>query len=150
MQDLTKELNFAIELAALGGKEIQKVLSSHRNSDAIQRRWPTKRHTEVKTEIDKTVDDIPTGGIQSFFPEDAIYSEESEFREGTSGRTWVNDSIDGTLNLQGPLYGMFGVCPSLTIDNIPIVGVVRARVSNSRNRELGQCLKSRALAHRFR
>ncbi|HEX9722231.1 MAG TPA: inositol monophosphatase [Candidatus Paceibacterota bacterium] len=120
MQNLQDERALAINLATRGGEAIQEVLEVRK---AIQRRWSTERRTELKTHIDLTVDRIVRDGIQSAFPNDAILSEESAFREGTSGRVWVVDSIDGTLNLQGPLFGMFAVCIAITEGGIPDLGV---------------------------
>lgn len=100
---------------------IQKALSSR---EETQFRWPTATHTEVKTKIDKDVDNMLREEILRVFPNDAILSEENDFRKGSSGRTWVNDSIDGTLNLQGPLFGTLGVCVALAVDRVPVLGVI--------------------------
>jgi len=118
---LEQERQLAIQLAVLGGEMIQKALSS---GEETKFRWPTETHTEVKTKIDKDVDDMLRKEIQGVFPDDAILSEENDFHEGSSGRTWVNDPIDGTLNLQGPLFGTLGVCVALAVGNIPVLGVV--------------------------
>jgi myo-inositol-1(or 4)-monophosphatase len=122
--DLTKEREFAVKLAIQGGQTIQQELASIRGTEAIQRRWPEKQRTEVKTRIDKTVDNVLVQEIQTTFPDDAIHSEESAFRPGKSGRTWINDPIDGTLNLQGPIFGTFGVCVALADRIGPVLGVV--------------------------
>ena len=39
-----------------------------------------------------------TEGLATAFPEDGIFGEEGAAHEGTSGRTWVVDPIDGTFN----------------------------------------------------
>ncbi|MBI2098083.1 MAG: hypothetical protein HYT49_00260 [Candidatus Wildermuthbacteria bacterium] len=124
MENLQEERWLAIELAVRGGEMIQTALSSARSPEAIGRRWSRARHTEIKTKIDKDVDDMLRGEIQRAFLDDAILSEENAPREGKSGRVWVIDPIDGTLNLQDPLFGTFGVCVALAVDNVPVLGVV--------------------------
>src|SRR3989344_7230706 len=118
---LEQELQLATRIALRGGGMIQEALSSQ---EETRFRWTTAVHTEVKTQIDKDIDDMQRTEIQRFFPDDAILSEENEFRRGTSGRVWVNDPIDGTLNLQGPLFGTLGVCIALAVNSIPVLGVI--------------------------
>ena len=61
--------------------------------------------------------------IAARFPDDGIYGEEFGEEEGTSGRTWVLDPIDGTRSfVHGvPLYG---VLIGILHDRAPQVGVI--------------------------
>ncbi len=61
--------------------------------------------------------------IKARFPDDAILGEEHGEEEGTSGRRWIVDPIDGTKSfVHGvPLYG---VMVGLEIEDSPSVGVV--------------------------
>ncbi len=123
MENLQQEQQLAIKLAIDGGTIVTGALDSA-NRDPVSRRWSPTRRTVFKTGIDVAVDRMVRKKIAHAFPADAILSEESDFRKGTSGRVWVVDSIDGTLNLQGPLFGMFGVCVALAIGNTPVLGIV--------------------------
>jgi len=67
--------------------------------------------------------------IRGRFPDDAILGEEHGEVEGSSGRRWIIDPIDGTKSfIHGvPLYGvMMGV----EIDGAPAVGVVNMPALN--------------------
>ena len=56
-------------------------------------------------------------------PMDAIVGEEEENREGTSGRTWVLDPIDGTRSF---IAGrpIFGTLIALLEDGWPVLGII--------------------------
>ncbi|WP_430983723.1 inositol monophosphatase family protein, partial [Escherichia coli] len=57
------------------------------------------------------------------FPADAIIGEEYGTKDGTSGRTWVLDPIDGTRAF---ISGrpIFGTLIALMIDGWPMMGVI--------------------------
>jgi histidinol phosphatase-like enzyme (inositol monophosphatase family) len=61
--------------------------------------------------------------IEARFPEDAIIGEEYGVREGTSGRAWVLDPIDGTRAF---ITGrpIFGTLIALVIEGWPMLGVI--------------------------
>ncbi len=54
--------------------------------------------SSIVTELDKETESLIVGGINKYFPADAIIAEEGGSREGTSGYTWFIDPIDGTRN----------------------------------------------------
>jgi histidinol phosphatase-like enzyme (inositol monophosphatase family) len=61
--------------------------------------------------------------IEETFPEDAIVGEEWGEKEGTSGRRWILDPIDGTYAFvhRVPIYG---VLIGVEVGDEPTVGVV--------------------------
>jgi myo-inositol-1(or 4)-monophosphatase len=50
------------------------------------------------TAADREVERFLTEGLLRLFPQDGVFGEEGSVVAGTSGRTWVIDPIDGTLN----------------------------------------------------
>jgi len=66
--------------------------------------------------------------LESERPEDGLVAEEGSSREGTSGRRWVVDPLDGTTNF---LYGHPQWCVSVALDDSEgtLVGVVHAPVA---------------------
>ena len=58
----------------------------------------SKGHLDLVTAADQDVERFVTEGIAKAFPEDGIFGEEGAAYQGTSGRTWVVDPIDGTFN----------------------------------------------------
>jgi myo-inositol-1(or 4)-monophosphatase len=58
----------------------------------------SKGHLDLVTAADQDVERFVTAGIAKTFPEDSIFGEEGAAHQGTSGRTWVIDPIDGTFN----------------------------------------------------
>lgn len=75
------------------------------------------------TSVDLVINDFITKAIQSAFPDEAIYSEESANTIGTAGSFWTIDPIDGTSNFaQGIPH--FAVCIGYVEAGQPIVGAV--------------------------
>ena len=79
--------------------------------------------SDIVTEADQRANRIITTAIESEFPDHAILSEESEFREGSSEYTWVVDPLDGTGNFAhgNPQYS---VSIALVESGDPVMGVV--------------------------
>lgn len=110
-------LDLAVELATGAG--------------ALTRKWfdrgtvsfDTKDDGSPVTEADKAAERYLRDQISQAFPTDAIIGEEEDDRNGTSGRTWIIDPIDGTKSFTHgvPLYGTL---LSVTDENGPAVGVV--------------------------
>ncbi|MGJ3648533.1 histidinol-phosphatase [Sphingomonas sp. GlSt437] len=61
--------------------------------------------------------------IEQAFPADAIIGEEYGVKDGTSGRAWVLDPIDGTRAF---ITGrpIFGTLISLVVDGWPLLGII--------------------------
>ncbi len=83
------------------------------------------------TQADVEAENFLRAEIATRFPKDAIIGEEGGEREGTSGRRWIIDPIDGTYSfVHGvPLYGvLIGVEiegePSVGVINMPALGEI--------------------------
>jgi myo-inositol-1(or 4)-monophosphatase len=57
-----------------------------------------KGHLDLVTAADREVERFLTAGLARLFPQDGVFGEEGSVVAGTSGRIWVIDPIDGTLN----------------------------------------------------
>ena len=88
---LAEELFILRELALVAGGML---LDSMDSVGAIEH----KNATELVTEVDRRVEDMIIEGITHTFAGDAIVAEESGTADGSSGRTWYIDPLDGTTN----------------------------------------------------
>jgi histidinol-phosphatase len=115
--DLTDLMDFAVDLAQGAGEITLKHFRS--NTLAIDR----KKDGSFVTEADREAESYLRARIQERFPHDAILGEEEGEQQGTSGRQWILDPIDGTYSfVHGvPLYG---VLIALEIEGDPCVGAV--------------------------
>jgi myo-inositol-1(or 4)-monophosphatase len=79
--------------------------------------------TDMVSDADRAAESWIVGRLGEWFPDDAIVGEESGSREGTSGRTWVIDPLDGTTNF---LYGQDSWCVSVAVEDAegPLAGCV--------------------------
>jgi len=66
----------------------------------------TKGRRDLVTAVDREVEAFIAGRIAAEFPEDGILGEESVRRPGRSGRVWIVDPLDGTVNFvhQHPMF----------------------------------------------
>jgi myo-inositol-1(or 4)-monophosphatase len=117
------ELAFALELADRAGAllvDLQDRLV------AIEH----KSETDVVTEADHQSEALVVAAVHAAWPCDAVFSEEvgivapADAGAPPSGRTWVCDPLDGTVNYANgiPVY-CFSI--ALVVDGAPVVGVVR-------------------------
>lgn len=96
---------------------------------AIRPYWRTEQGLEMKgdaspvTLADRAAEAAMRSLIEKAFPDDAIIGEEYGVREGTSGRAWVLDPIDGTRAF---ISGrpIFGTLIALVVDGWPMLGVI--------------------------
>lgn len=58
----------------------------------------SKGHLDLVTEADKDVEIYLTQRLAEAFHDDGIFGEEGAAHDGSSGRIWVVDPIDGTFN----------------------------------------------------
>lgn len=75
--------------------------------------------TDVVSEADLAAESAIRALLAARLPDDAILGEEGEDTEGTSGRRWIVDPLDGTVNY---LYGLPMWCVSVACEGQ--VGVV--------------------------
>lgn len=89
----------------------------------------SKGHLDLVTRADREVEKLIVARLRSAFPDDGILGEEGTAAPTRSGRTWVIDPIDGTLNfVRGSeqwsiSIGLFdGHRPALGVLNLPAQG----------------------------
>lgn len=87
----------------------------------------SKGHLDLVTAADQEVERFLTERLGQIFPDDGIFGEEGAAREGTTGRIWVIDPIDGTFNfVRGG--DQWAVSIGLYEDSRPSFGVIHAPV----------------------
>lgn len=92
--DALEALVFAGELVTRCGHE-----ATRRQAGVLERRKPAAALTgSVVTDVDLDVEQAVDVALAQRFPDDGLLGEEQVDRAGTSGRTWVVDPVDGTLN----------------------------------------------------
>jgi myo-inositol-1(or 4)-monophosphatase len=79
--------------------------------------------TDTVTVMDRRAERVILDGLAAERPDDAVVTEESANRSGSSAVTWYVDPLDGTVNY---LYGIgqYAVSLGVEIDGEPAVGVV--------------------------
>lgn len=114
--ELEQLLSFAVELARAAGeitlKYFRAALTPERKADG-----------SFVTQADREAEAFIRARLAEKFPADAVLGEEEGAREGTSGRRWIIDPLDGTYSfVHGvPLYG---VLVGLEIADESCLGVV--------------------------
>lgn len=113
---LDTDLALAIRLADAAGQAIcphfRSGLEAERKEDA-----------SPVTEADRAAEEAMRRILKAEVPRDAIIGEEFGTEEGTSGRTWVLDPIDGTVSFIGG-RPIFGTLIALLVDGWPVLGVI--------------------------
>ncbi len=82
-----------------------------------------KGEIDLLTEADLLSQEAVLEVISRDFPRDSVLAEESEQRQGSSGRTWVVDPLDGTTNFAHG-FPFYAVSIALEAEGRPVVGVV--------------------------
>ncbi|MDT5122683.1 MAG: histidinol-phosphatase [Acidobacteriota bacterium] len=120
--ELNRLLSFTVQLAREAG---EITLKYFRSAFTPER----KADGSFVTRADREAEAFIRARLAESFPDDAVLGEEEGTREGTSGRQWIIDPLDGTYSfVHGvPLYG---VLIGLEIANEPCVGVVNLPALN--------------------
>lgn len=87
--------------------------------------------TDIVTQMDKNAEALIVEALVNARPQDGLLGEEGAQRDSASGRTWIIDPIDGTINY---LYQLPYWCVSIglhTSDGQGLVGVVHAPALNT-------------------
>ncbi len=88
-------------------KELETAITAAKTAGAITRsRLGELSATEISakspkdfvTEVDRACEAAITTAIRATFPEDSLLCEEGTLNDGASGRRWIIDPLDGTLN----------------------------------------------------
>jgi myo-inositol-1(or 4)-monophosphatase len=82
------------------------MLAAQRAGDELLRRWEMpfsgrafkSSTTDEVSDADRAAEAIVVNAIRAAYPEDAIVSEEGGGARGRSGRRWLVDPLDGTIN----------------------------------------------------
>ena len=116
------DLDFALQLAARAGELLMRSYEQVLRVDRKSKR-------DVVTEVDYASEHLILEAIREHFPNDAVLAEESGHHErhgsrgNPSGRTWVIDPLDGTVNYANGIP-YFCVSIGLVDGERPAVGVV--------------------------
>jgi myo-inositol-1(or 4)-monophosphatase len=106
-----------------------------------------KGHLDLVTAADREVERFLTDGLSRLFPQDGVFGEEGAAVPGRSGRIWVIDPIDGTLNfVRGS--EQWAVSVGLYQDGCPQFGIIHAPARDQLligGRDLRPTLNGRAL-----
>lgn len=86
-------LAFAVDLAE---RAAQLGLTHFRSLDTLK--IESKGHQDLVSNADRDVETFIREAISTAYPDDGIVGEEHETVEGSSGKVWVIDPIDGTAN----------------------------------------------------
>jgi len=119
----SEELAFASDLAQRSGELLK---ASYERVERIHR----KSARDVVTEVDYASEKLAIGAIAGRYPNDAILAEESGHHERaasggrSSGRVWVVDPLDGTVNYANGIP-YFCVSVAMVDGDTPAVGVIR-------------------------
>lgn len=79
--------------------------------------------SDVVTAADHAAEDLVMRALRTARPDDSILGEEGAAHDGSSGRTWVIDPVDGTYNF---ISGLAYWCSALALrdDHGPLLGAV--------------------------
>lgn len=115
-RELRSLLDFSVEIA----REAGEITLQHFRRDVGTYR---KANNTFVTDADFESEKLLRRRITRKFPADAILGEEEGEREGSSGRRWIIDPIDGTYSF---VHGVpfYGVLVGLEIDGEPVAGVI--------------------------
>ncbi|ACD89653.1 Inositol-phosphate phosphatase [Chlorobium limicola DSM 245] len=90
---MSRELDTAVK-AAMAAGEITLGKFGELSSPEIM----AKEFKDFVTEVDKACEAAISSLITASFPDDSLLCEEGTIANGSSGRTWIVDPLDGTLN----------------------------------------------------
>lgn len=100
------DAEFAADLVREAGRLAARMLA-----DGLTARGK-RELTDIVTAADHAAEEYVVGRLRAARPDDAILGEEGTDQEGTSGRTWVIDPVDGTWNF---FHGLDWWCSALAL-----------------------------------
>jgi len=114
--NLDQDIALALRLADAAGDAIRPYF---RSSVASERKDDATPVTIADREAEEAMRRI----LKAEAPRDAVIGEELGEAQGTTGRSWVLDPIDGTVSF---VCGkpIFGTLVSLVVDGFPVLGVI--------------------------
>ena len=90
---MSRELDAAIQAAKKAGTIVLRKFGELDLTEI----YP-KEYKDFVTEVDKACEHSIASAIHSAFPDDSMVCEEGSVIKGSSGRKWIVDPLDGTLN----------------------------------------------------
>lgn len=121
---LKNEVALANRLADAAGDAIRPFFRADFEHEA-------KGDSSPVTEADRAAEAAMRAILDVECPEDAIIGEEFGEKEGTSGRAWVLDPIDGTVSFMAG-RPIFGTLIALMVDSFPVMGVIDQSITGER------------------
>lgn len=91
----------------------------------------TKADASPVTEADRAAEAAMRRVIEAEYPRDGIIGEEYGTKEGSTGRTWVLDPIDGTVSFMAG-RPIFGTLIALIEEGWPVIGVIDQPIARER------------------
>jgi len=118
----SKELSVAINCAHRAGKLQMHALNGENN---ILR----KEDASPVTDVDKACEEMICSTLTDIFPDDGFLGEESGGTNGSSGRRWIVDPLDGTRPY---IHGIptWSTLIALEEESVPVVGVINLPALN--------------------
>jgi len=113
MTDFDSLMDFAVRTAEQAGS----ITMRHFGTAAVE----FKGDGSEITAADHASEEFMRNAIQERFPEDSILGEEGTAAEGSSGRRWIVDPIDGTRSFASGVP-LFGVLLALEVDGVAELG----------------------------
>jgi inositol-phosphate phosphatase / L-galactose 1-phosphate phosphatase / histidinol-phosphatase len=119
-----KDIALANRLADAAGAAIRPLFRANFAHEA-------KADTSPVTEADRAAEAAIRSILDVECPADSIVGEEYGTKEGTSGRSWVIDPIDGTVSFMAG-RPIFGTLIALLQDGWPVLGIIDQCISGER------------------
>jgi myo-inositol-1(or 4)-monophosphatase len=101
---------FAESVAREAGEELRRRFLSAERRGVASKSTPT----DLVSEADLAAEELIRSRIRTQCPDDAIVGEEGDDVAGTSGRRWIVDPLDGTVNF---LFGIPQWCVSVACED---------------------------------
>jgi len=129
MTETSNELRTAIKAAeAAGGITLEKF------GELSHPEIHTKKFKDFVTDVDNACEAAISSIISENFPDDSMLCEEGTIMNGSSGRTWIVDPLDGTLNFIHS-FPVFSISIALRDSNNELLtGVVYPEVPRIKKR----------------
>ncbi len=120
--ELKQLLDFSVRVAGEAG-----AITNHYFKGTVSPE--RKADNSFVTVADREVERHLRRSIERAFPDDGILGEEEDERQGSSGRRWIIDPIDGTYAF---VHGVpfYGVMIGLEVEGEPLLGVVNLPALN--------------------
>ena len=118
------DLDLANRLADAAGAAIRPFFRADFASES-------KADASPVTEADRAAETAMRRLLDAEAPRDGVHGEEFGIKEGSTGRTWVLDPIDGTVSFMAG-RPIFGTLIALLEDGWPVLGIIDQPIGRER------------------